>query len=107
MTISSKCNLSLTHSLNVYILICALFSHYYFLFSFHIFILLITQSYKLFTPVSIKTNLDIEHFGEKALLEYKDQRELRERLHIVDEQLSNLHSRDEDEVSTTSLFIDI
>ena len=56
------------------------------------------QSYKLFTPVSIKSNLDIEHFGEKALLEYKDQRELRERLHQVDEQLNNLHNRDEDEV---------
>jgi hypothetical protein len=56
-------------------------------------------------PVSIKTNLDIEHFGEKALLEYKDQRELRERLHIVDEQLSNLHGHDEDEVSTRSLSI--
>ena len=67
--------------------------------------LFITQSYKLFTPVSIKTNLDIEHFGEKALLEYKDQRELRERLHIVDEQLSNLHGCDEDEVSTRSLSI--
>lgn len=43
--------------------------------------------------------MDIEHFGEKALLEYKDQRELRERLFDVDEQLSNLSNRDEDEVS--------
>lgn len=57
------------------------------------------QSYKLFTPVSIKSNMDIEHFGEKALLEYKDQRELRDRLHMVDEQLSNLHKHDEDELS--------
>ncbi|XP_076096557.1 uncharacterized protein LOC143067302 isoform X2 [Mytilus galloprovincialis] len=60
------------------------------------------QSYKLFTPVSIKSNMDIEHFGEKALLEYKDQRELRERLFDVDEQLSNLSNRDEDELSEIS-----
>ncbi|CAC5405700.1 unnamed protein product [Mytilus coruscus] len=60
------------------------------------------QSYKLFTPVSIKSNMDIEHFGEKALLEYKDQRELRERLFDVDEQLSNLSNRDEHELSEIS-----
>lgn len=78
---------------------CIIFTLLFFCFLFTCF-LFITQSYKLFTPVSIKSNLDIEHFGEKALLEYKDQRELRERLHIVDEQLSNLHIRDEDEVST-------
>lgn len=42
--------------------------------------------------------MDIEHFGEKALLEYKDQRELRERLHSVDEELDKIHNMDENEV---------
>ncbi|OWF53389.1 uncharacterized protein LOC110446454 [Mizuhopecten yessoensis] len=57
-----------------------------------------TPQYKLFRPV---VDIRAERFGEKALLENKDQRELRARLQAVEEELSKLHTSHELEISET------
>ncbi|XP_069118398.1 kinectin-like isoform X2 [Argopecten irradians] len=57
-----------------------------------------TPQYKLFKPV---VDVRSERFGEKALLDNKDQRELRARLQAVEEELGNLHMSHELEISET------
>ncbi|XP_033735504.1 reticulocyte binding protein 2 homolog b-like [Pecten maximus] len=57
-----------------------------------------TPQYKLFKPV---VDVRSERFGEKALLENKDQRELRARLQAVEEELGKLHISHELEISET------
>lgn len=52
--------------------------------------------YKLFRPV---IDVRSERFGEKALLENRDQRELRARLQVVEDELSQLHTSHELEVT--------
>ncbi|XP_060070589.1 fibrous sheath-interacting protein 1-like [Ylistrum balloti] len=57
-----------------------------------------TPQYKLFKPV---VDVRSERFGEKALLDNKDQRELRARLQAVEEELGKLHMSHELEISET------
>lgn len=56
--------------------------------------------YKLFTDVGI----DYERFGEKALLENKEQRDLRSRLQNIEDELQALHTSHELEVTNCSLL---
>lgn len=48
--------------------------------------------------MTTKSALDFERYGDKALLENKEQRELRERLQRVEDELARLHNPDEIEV---------
>uniref|UniRef100_K1Q6G6 Fibrous sheath-interacting protein 1 n=1 Tax=Magallana gigas TaxID=29159 RepID=K1Q6G6_MAGGI len=49
---------------------------------------------KLFTPVGFK-NSSFEHFGERALLENKEQREIKSRLQRIEDELAKLHNPEE------------
>lgn len=53
---------------------------------------------KLFTPVGFK-NSSFEHFGERALMENKEQREIKSRLQRIEDELSKLHNPEEIEVT--------
>ncbi|XP_056021302.1 uncharacterized protein LOC125652330 [Ostrea edulis] len=55
---------------------------------------------KLFTPVGFKNLSSFEHFGERTLLENKEQREMRSRLHRIEEELAKLHNPEEIEIET-------
>lgn len=54
---------------------------------------------KLFTPVGFK-NSSFEHFGERALLENKEQREIKSRLQRIEDELAKLHNPEEIEIET-------
>lgn len=62
-----------------------------------------TPQHRFFTPVTTKSALDFERYGEKALLENKEQRELRERLQRVEDELAKLHNPEEIEIDTPTL----
>ncbi|XP_062595458.1 uncharacterized protein LOC134256814 [Saccostrea cucullata] len=55
---------------------------------------------KLFTPVGFKNLSSFEHFGERALLENKEQRDMQARLHRIEEELAKLHNPEELELET-------
>ena len=52
----------------------------------------------MFTPVAMRSVLDYEHFGERALVENKEQREMKAKLLRIEEELAKLHNPDELEV---------
>nr|XP_022328864.1 fibrous sheath-interacting protein 1-like [Crassostrea virginica] len=58
-----------------------------------------THHNKLFTPVGFK-NSSFEHFGERALMENKEQREIKSRLQRIEDELSKLHNPEEIEIET-------
>lgn len=57
---------------------------------------------KLFTPVGFK-NSSFEPFGERTLLENKEQREIKSRLQRIEDELSKLHNPEEIEVTGAAL----
>ncbi|KAK3580867.1 hypothetical protein CHS0354_032928 [Potamilus streckersoni] len=59
--------------------------------------------HKLFTRVAVTSSMDFEHFGEKALLENKEQRDFNCRLKQIEEELKKFHNPEELELETPTL----
>ncbi|KAL3873185.1 hypothetical protein ACJMK2_036332 [Sinanodonta woodiana] len=59
--------------------------------------------HKLFTRVAVTSSMDFEQFGEKALLENKEQRDFNSRLKQIEEELKKFHNPEELELETPTL----
>lgn len=53
---------------------------------------------RLFTRVGVHTDSELESYGERALMETKEEREVLARLKKIEEQLATFHNKDEIQV---------
>ncbi|KAK6183572.1 hypothetical protein SNE40_011027 [Patella caerulea] len=62
-----------------------------------------SSQHKLFTRVGVKSVLDFEKYGDRALVETKEQREMKEKLKKIEEELASFSNPREMQFETPSL----